>query len=69
MVVLGNKTHEVRDLSDDNAVGPGQAAGGGQITAGVAGFQSCCSSRCTGADRTGATEVGRVDIYQACGAR
>lgn len=54
MVVLGNETHEVRDLPDDNAVGPSQAAGRCQIAAGVAGLQCCCCCGGAGADGTGA---------------
>lgn len=66
MVVLGNKTHEVRDLPDDNTVGPSQAAGRCQVAAGVAGLQSSRSCGCTGTDSTGATQVGRIYVYQPC---
>lgn len=69
VVVLGDETHEVRNLPDDDAVGSGQAAGGGQVAAGVAGLQSCSRSCCAGADGAAPPQIGRVDVDQACWAR
>lgn len=69
MIVLGNQTHEVRNLPDDDAVGAGQTAGRSQVAAGIAGFQRRSRRRCTGADCAGAPQVCRVDVYQAGRAR
>ena len=69
MVVLGDEAHEVRDLPDDDAVGAGQATGGRQVAAGVAGLQRRRSRRRTRADGAGAPQVGGVDVDQARGAR
>lgn len=69
MIVLGYEAHEVRYLSDDDAVRSSQAAGGCQVAAGVAGLQGCGCSGCAGADRTAASQIGRVDVDKPCGAR
>lgn len=69
MVVLGDETHEVGDLPDDDAVRPRQTAGGGQVAAGVAGLQGGRCGSGAGADGTGATQVGGIDVYETCGAR
>lgn len=69
MVVFGDEAHEVGDLPDDDAVGAGQAAGGRQVAAGVAGLQGGGGDRCAVADGTAAAQVGRVDVDQARGAR
>lgn len=68
VVVLGDETHEVRDLPDDDAVRPGQAAGWGQIAAGVAGLQGSGCRRSAGANGTGATQVGGINVYETSGA-
>lgn len=64
MVVLGDETHEVGDLPDDDAVRPGQAAGGGQVAAGVAGLQGGRGRCGAGTDGTGATQVGGIYVYE-----
>lgn len=69
VVVLGDEAHEVRDLPDDDAVRPGQAAGWGQVAAGVAGLQGGGGRSSTGTDGTGATQVGGIYVYEARGAR
>lgn len=69
MVVFGYEAHEVRDLSDDDAVRSGQAAGRRQVAAGVTGLQGCGRSSCAGADRAAPSQVGRVDVDEPGGAR
>lgn len=68
MVVLGDKTHEVGDLPDDDAVRPGQAAGWGQVAAGVAGLKGSRCRSSAGTDGTGATQVGGIYVYETRGA-
>lgn len=69
MVVFGYETHEVRDLTDNDAIRSCQAAGRCQVAAGVTSLQGCGRSGCAGADRTAPSQVGRVNVDKPCGAR